>query len=120
MPHPVDFHVGRKIRAARTAIEMSQVDLGKILGVTFQQVQKYEKGVNRVGGARLVELAAALGVGVDYFYRGIDPGDSNVTALSEVETFIMSAEGKRVASAFGKIDKGVRAALVALIEASAA
>lgn len=67
-----DVHIGRRIRLRRQELEMSQQTLGEKLGLTFQQVQKYEKGTNRVGGSRLYQLAKALRVGsVDYFYEGL-------------------------------------------------
>src|SRR5215210_2579342 len=70
-PSPVDQHVGRRIRMRRTMIGLSQEKLGAALGLTFQQVQKYEKGTNRVGASRLLDIAGVLGVGVEYFYEGL-------------------------------------------------
>jgi len=67
----VDALVGKKIRARRTAVDMSQSELGKALGITFQQVQKYESGTNRVGAGRLYDIAKLLGVPVSYFYEGL-------------------------------------------------
>jgi transcriptional regulator with XRE-family HTH domain len=67
----IDAHVGHQIRARRELMGMSQGRLGELLGLTFQQVQKYEKGVNRIGAGRLFELARILGVGVLYFYDGV-------------------------------------------------
>ena len=67
----IDKHVGNQVRARRMTLGMSQGDLAKLLGLTFQQVQKYEKGANRIGAGRLFELARILGVGVLYFYEGL-------------------------------------------------
>ena len=67
----IDAHVGHQIRERRELMGMSQGKLGQLLGLTFQQVQKYEKGVNRIGAGRLFELARILGVGVLYFYDGM-------------------------------------------------
>jgi transcriptional regulator with XRE-family HTH domain len=67
----IDAHVGHQIRARRELMDMSQGKLGELLGLTFQQVQKYEKGVNRIGAGRLFEIARILGVGVLYFYDGM-------------------------------------------------
>jgi transcriptional regulator with XRE-family HTH domain len=67
----IDAHVGHQRRARRELMAMSQGKLGELLGLTFQQVQKYEKGVNRIGAGRLFELARILGVGVLYFYEGM-------------------------------------------------
>ncbi|MBZ6078884.1 helix-turn-helix domain-containing protein [Microvirga puerhi] len=75
-----DQEIGRRIRARRMMISMSQTDLGDKLGVTFQQIQKYEKGVNRVGSGRLEELARILGVPITFFYdeRPSKEGDVNM------------------------------------------
>lgn len=70
-PHPVDIFVGKKLRQQRTMLGMSQEELGKSVGVTFQQVQKYERGFNRIGCSRIYEFSRVLGVGVAYFFDGI-------------------------------------------------
>lgn len=67
----IDAHVGNRVRDRRISIGMSQEKLGKLLGLTFQQVQKYERGVNRIGAGRLFEMARILGVGVLYFYENL-------------------------------------------------
>jgi transcriptional regulator with XRE-family HTH domain len=72
----IDAHVGHQVRARREVMGMSQGKLGELLGLTFQQVQKYEKGVNRIGAGRLFEIARILGVGVLYFYDGMVEGMS--------------------------------------------
>lgn len=81
MPHPTDIHVGRKVREARAAKGMSQEQLGKILGVSFQQVQKYEKGTNRIGSSRLYDIAKALDTPVTYFFDGIEDAPADQKAL---------------------------------------
>lgn len=75
-PHPVDTHVGSRVKLRRMILGMSQDSLGKSLGLTFQQVQKYEKGVNRIGASRLFELSDLLEVPIQYFYDGYGDGDS--------------------------------------------
>ena len=72
MPHPTDIHVGRKVREARAVKGFSQEKLGNILGVSFQQVQKYEKGSNRIGGSRLWAISQALDVPIAYFFDGLE------------------------------------------------
>ncbi|GAB5389319.1 MAG: hypothetical protein Alpg2KO_22870 [Alphaproteobacteria bacterium] len=67
-PHPTDVHVGSRIRQRRTLLGMSQEKLGKGLGLTFQQIQKYERGANRVGASRLFEMSKLLDVPVNYFF----------------------------------------------------
>lgn len=75
MANPVDTHVGKRLRLRRTILGMSQEELAKNLGITFQQVQKYEKGVNRIGSSRLFDIAQVLSVPVSFFFE--EYGDSN-------------------------------------------
>ncbi len=70
-PRPLDVHVGRRVRLRRTMLGMSQEKLGEALGLTFQQVQKNEKGTNRIGASRLFELSGVLDVPVMYFFDGL-------------------------------------------------
>ena len=72
-PHPVDQHVGQRLRLRRSLLGMSQERLGERLGLTFQQVQKYERGSNRIGASRLFEVAAILDVPVTWFFEGFGP-----------------------------------------------
>ena len=69
--NPIDIQVGNRVRIRRMLIGMSQEKLGDLLGLTFQQVQKYEKGVNRIGAGRLFEVARILNVPIDFFYEGV-------------------------------------------------
>src|SRR5947207_15188367 len=68
-PNPIDVHVGSRVRFRRMLLGMSQEKLGERLGLTFQQVQKYEKGINRIGASRLFDLSQVLGVPVQFFYE---------------------------------------------------
>ena len=68
-PHPVDVHVGARARMRRTLLGMTQTDLGDALGLTFQQVQKYERGVNRISASRLYDLCRVLNVSIEYFFE---------------------------------------------------
>ncbi len=70
-PHPVDVHVGGRMKQRRKLLGKTQTGLGNALGLTFQQVQKYEKGVNRVGSSRLYDLARVLDTSIDYFFEGV-------------------------------------------------
>ena len=72
-PHPTDVHVGSRVRMRRNMLGMSQEKLGEKIGLTFQQVQKYERGANRIGASRLYELGQVLDVPVDFFYDSQDP-----------------------------------------------
>jgi transcriptional regulator with XRE-family HTH domain len=69
-PNPIDIHVGRRLRERRAVMGLSQERLGEILGVTFQQIQKYERGANRIGSSRLLEICRALEVPSGYFFEG--------------------------------------------------
>jgi len=73
-PNPIDVHVGRRLRLRRTLLGMSQERLGELLGLTFQQVQKYERGANRIGSSRLYELGQILDVPVSFFFDDLPAG----------------------------------------------
>src|SRR5207302_4903272 len=85
--NPIDIQVGNRVRIRRMLIGMSQERLGDLLGLTFQQVQKYEKGVNRIGAGRLFEVARILNVPVDFFYEGVAdaPGQGGAEAPPVME-----------------------------------
>jgi len=72
-PHPIDVHVGARVRLRRNMLGLSQEKLGEALGLTFQQIQKYERGANRIGASRLLEIGRILGVPVAFFYDDVDP-----------------------------------------------
>jgi transcriptional regulator with XRE-family HTH domain len=124
-PNPIDIHVGRRIKLRRTMLGMSQGKLGDALGITFQQVQKYEKGGNRVGASRLQNIASILNVPVSYFFEGA-PGDSNTNEPDTVGTasvidFLSSPEALKLNRAFVKIeDPKVRRKIIDLVKSLAA
>lgn len=78
-PHPIDVHVGARVRLRRTALKMSQDKLGEAVGLTFQQIQKYERGTNRIGASRLFEFSTFLDVPISYFFEDL-PGDALLSA----------------------------------------
>ncbi len=122
MPDPVDTHVGARLRLARTARGLSQSALAADLGISFQQVQKYETGANRIGASRLWSAARQLGVAVGYFFEGLDgdgEGSSTVTTVAPPATVDRAAltAALRLA-AFDNAD--LKRAIEALIEALAA
>lgn len=82
--HPVDVHVGRRLRSRRTMLGMSQENLGDAVGVTFQQIQKYEKGLNRIGSSRLFEFSRTLSVSVSYFFEDFYENADNNGSTPEV------------------------------------
>lgn len=77
-PHPVDRYVGRRVAEKRISFGYNQSDLGRALGLTFQQIQKYEKGSNRISSSKLWEMAKFLGVDISYFFEGLAKTDSSV------------------------------------------
>lgn len=126
-PNPIDIHVGSRVRLRRNMLGMSQEKLGENLGITFQQIQKYEKGTNRVGASRLQAIAQVLKVPVSFFFEDA-PGIDNAPAkgMSEegsgayVYDFLNSAEGLQLNRAFMKIsDVKVRRKIIDLVKALA-
>jgi len=104
-PHPIDLHVGSRVRLRRKLLGLSQDKLGGHLGLTFQQVQKYERGANRISASKLYEIANLLKVPVDYFYDGYVESevlDNQEASESErkVHSFLMTTEGVELAQSF--------------------
>ena len=119
--NPVDQHVGARIRMQRMVRGLSQTGLGKAVGVTFQQVQKYEKGVNRVGASRLQQIANVLEVTPDFFFEGASArpalGNSGSKETALIQGFISSRDGIALSKAFTSIsDAKMRRSIVALVE----
>lgn len=100
-PNPIDRHIGSRVRARRIMLGMSQEKLADALGLTFQQVQKYEKGVNRIGASRLLQIAGILDVGMDFFFEGI-PGlrAGGFSGNSVMAEFLTSPESDRLVRSF--------------------
>lgn len=122
----IDTHVGSRVRLRRMLLGMSQEKLGESLGLTFQQVQKYEKGVNRVGASRLFDLAQVLGVPVQYFYDELDPENNDGATAnrgfgerpseSYVVDFLGTRDGLELNKAFARVtDPKVRRAIIDLV-----
>ena len=125
-PNPIDTHVGSRVRLRRTMLGMSQEKLGEALGITFQQVQKYEKGSNRIGASRLQNIADVLKVPVSYFFEDA-PGSATTPrgGLEEngtdyVVDFLSTAEGLQLNRAFVRIaDPKVRKRVIDLVRSLA-
>ena len=123
--NPIDAQVGNRVRIRRMLIGMSQERLGDLLGLTFQQVQKYEKGVNRIGAGRLFEISRILGVPIDFFYDGVAAGLDDKPGFAEsanapVMEFVSSGEGLQLSLAFMKIkDTKVRKRVLDLVKSLA-
>jgi transcriptional regulator with XRE-family HTH domain len=121
-PNPIDKHVGSRVRMRRVLIGMSQEKLGEALGLTFQQVQKYEKGTNRIGASRLQQISTILGVSVSFFFEGAPGEESGKAGLSDsgssayVVDFLSTTEGLQLNKAFVRIkDPKVRRRVVDLV-----
>ena len=126
-PNPIDIHVGSRIRLRRTMLGMSQEKLGESLGITFQQIQKYEKGTNRVGASRLQNISSILNVPVSFFFEDAPGDQSNPSGMAEASSsnyvvdFLSSSEGLQLNRAFVKIaDPKVRRRIVDLVKTLAA
>ena len=120
--NPIDIQVGNRVRIRRMLIGMSQERLGDLLGLTFQQVQKYEKGVNRIGAGRLFEVSRILNVPIDFFYEGVNtqPGAGEPEGAPPVMEFVSSGEGLQLSLAFMKIkDAKVRKRMLDLVKSLA-
>jgi len=126
-PNPVDKYVGSRVRMRRIMLGMSQEKLGDALGLTFQQVQKYEKGTNRVGASRLQQIAEILQVPVSFLFEG---GPSAISAGEDfgegaspayISDFLATSEGLALTRAFTRIpDSKLRRSIVELVEQIAA
>ncbi len=122
-PNPTDTHVGTRVRMRRLMLNMSQTDLANAVGVTFQQVQKYEKGTNRISASRLQQMSGVLQVPIPFFFEGL-PSDSGRSkgkrgepSPSDILGFFATSDGLALARAFMRIeDRGLRLPIVHLVE----
>jgi transcriptional regulator with XRE-family HTH domain len=122
-PNPIDIHVGLQVRLRRKALKISQEKLADSLGLTFQQVQKYERGANRISASKLYEIARALRVPIAWFFEGLsDPAAGPADGVEEAEAppfarrFLMSQEGVDLANLFPRLSqRRVRRRLVDLV-----
>lgn len=121
-PNPTDKHVGSRVRMRRMMLSMSQEKLGDALGLTFQQVQKYEKGTNRIGASRLQQISQILQVPVSFFFEGA-PEPQGLTGMGEAPSptyaadFLATSDGLAIAKAFTRIkDPKLRRRIVDLVE----
>ena len=122
-PNPVDRHVGARLRMRRMMLPMSQEKLGKALGLTFQQIQKYEKGTNRIGASRLQQISQILQVPVSFFFEGApnvnarSHGALDAPSPAYISDFLATSEGLALTKAFTRI-KGprLRRRIVDLVE----
>jgi len=123
VPNPIDKHVGSRVRMRRMMLSMSQEKLGDALGLTFQQVQKYEKGSNRIGASRLQQISLILQVPVSFFFEGAPPppggetGFEDAPSPSYVTDFLATSDGLTLVKAFMRIPNSkLRRRIVELVE----
>ena len=125
LPSGIDRVVGQRLRWRRRELRLTQEKLGELLSLTFQQVQKYEKGVNRISAGRLYEISAALGVQVAYFYEGASeflPDRESVVSESDIatDTPILNADTLELIAAFQSItDPSLRKSILTNVTATA-
>jgi len=112
----VDAQIGSRIRVMRTLLGMSQEKLGQLVGLTFQQIQKYEKGLNRISAGRLLEVARVLGVPINSFYDGLlEPTSAIPSNVTLIQNF--SGEDLKLSIAFSRLkDARLRKHLLGLVE----
>jgi transcriptional regulator with XRE-family HTH domain len=126
-PNPIDIHVGSRVRLRRMMLGMSQEKLGEQLGITFQQIQKYEKGTNRIGASRLQHIARVLSVPVAFFFEdapetptGDATGFAESPSTNYVVDFLSSSEGIQLNKAFVRIkDAHQRRRIIELVRSMA-
>ncbi len=121
-PNPIDIHVGSRLRQRRTMLGMNQAGLGKMLDLSFQQIQKYERGTNRIGASRLFQLSRILDVPIDFFFEGVPkdgaPRESGSKATAETADPRSKRETLELVRAFTKIpDQAVRKRLLEVAKA---
>src|SRR4051812_15882782 len=103
-PNPIDRHVGLRIRMRRKELGISQERLAEAVGLTFQQIQKYERAANRVSASKLWELAQALGTNIAYFYEGLAEMDADGAPQREsMQNFLLTPDGLELAACFPRI-----------------
>lgn len=119
-PNVIDFQVGARLRGRRKQLGMTQSHLAEALGVTFQQVQKYERGANRVSASTLYELAATLGVDIAYFFEDAKPLERAADVEDDpMRAFVLSREGPELAQHFQVLGAKERKAILELARAMA-
>ena len=125
-PDPVDIHVGDRVRQRRKLLDMSQEELGALIGLTFQQVQKYERGTNRISASKLFQIARALKTSITYFFDGLAEGGDVDDGVPEgdmvfeklVLGLLKTPQGVELAGAFPRIKgENLRCRIVELVTA---
>ncbi|WP_297511045.1 helix-turn-helix transcriptional regulator [uncultured Caulobacter sp.] len=118
-PHPVDLHVGARVRLARGIRGHSQAALGEAIGVSFQQIQKYERGANRLSASTLFGLAVFLELRIEWFFEGLVADSGVSTSVHPVEALLSSREGAAMAAHMASLSPALRRKLLAVVRAFA-
>jgi len=122
-PHPTDLYVGSRIRFRRRTLKISQEKLAESLGLTFQQIQKYERGANRVSASKLQEIASSLNTSVGYFFEGLPSGESEPASRQDnadnLTRFLASAENLELVTLLPKLSPAMRRHLLGIVRALA-
>ncbi|MEM9705758.1 MAG: helix-turn-helix transcriptional regulator [Pseudomonadota bacterium] len=125
-PHPIDVHVGARVKLRRTLLGMSQDKLGEALGLTFQQIQKYEKGVNRIGASRIFEISKILDVPIQYLFDDYAASSEAANGFAEANSgpsfmdLINTPDGVQLCRHYAEIaDARVRKSVLELVRAIA-
>jgi len=124
MVNPIDKHVGSRVRMRRIMLNMSQTEIGDALGLTFQQVKKYEKGTNRISASRLQQISRILQVPAPFFFEGVpharglpEPAEAAAESPAYVSDFLATSDGVALVKAYTCIcDTKLRRAIVALVQ----
>ncbi|MHB8270620.1 helix-turn-helix domain-containing protein [Bradyrhizobium sp.] len=114
-PNPIDIHVGERIRMWRTERKISRITLGEALGLTQQQIQKYETGTNRIGASRLQQICSVLEIPVSFLFEGALGSPPAESGMQDIVDFMQSEEGIRFVAAFSRItDRKMRRGIARL------
>jgi transcriptional regulator with XRE-family HTH domain len=116
-PNPIDVHVGERVRMWRTERKISRITLGEALGLTDQQIQKYEKGTNRIGASRLQQICSVLEIPVSFLFEGALGSSARESGMQDIIDFMESEEGVRFVVAFSRItDRKTRRGIARLAD----
>ncbi|WP_303828891.1 helix-turn-helix domain-containing protein [Asticcacaulis taihuensis] len=118
-PHITDLHVGAQVRKRRKALGMSQEALANAVGLTFQQIQKYERGTNRISASKLHEIGHHLKVPIAYFFEGLPDIDEEAIPAAETSAsgFLKTTEGQELAASFSRLSPNQRKGVMSMVRA---
>ncbi len=115
-PHPVDIHVGRRVCEKRLSLGYNQSDLGRALGLTFQQIQKYEKGANRISASKLWDTAQFFGVDIGEFFKGLERGDATATSSAAANDPMPTRSSLEIARIVPRLSSAQQKLILGLVQ----